>query len=110
MPFVAIAVLVTLVKKTVDFAKELLPNTIQNKVVQLVAWAVATGYVFLFAASGSLGDIEIVSAGQTKYHLSQLNSAALVLVGLAIGAGAGVLNDAIERRNPDASPDGTDGP
>jgi hypothetical protein len=97
IPFVA---LLAFNKKAVDFIKELLPAGIRNKTVQLVSWAVGIGSVFLYANSDWGSDIQ--AGGKT---LASLNGLGLVAVGLAVGAAAGVVNDAIERRNPDVDKD-----
>lgn len=90
------------VKKLTDFAKEVLPNNISNKAVQGISVVVGVLLAWLFSVS-DFGNFEVVN-GKT---LDQLNVAGIVIFGLAWAAGAGVLNDGIERRNPDAYPDGT---
>lgn len=101
MEFVPFAVFIVLNKKIVDFLKELLPNAISNKAVQGLAWLVAIGLTLLFAVSDFGSSIQVLS----DKSLDQLDIWAQIIYGLAAGAGAGVLNDAIERRNPDANPD-----
>lgn len=102
MAFVPLLVLVALNKKLTDFAKDLLPNTgIPNKLVQLISCAIGIGLAFAFANSTFASKIDVLD-GMT---LAQVNGWGLVLYGLATHGGAGVLNDAIERRNPDAAPD-----
>lgn len=101
MPFVPIAALMFLNKKLVDWIKEFLPNNIPNKLVQAIAFVVGVVLVVLFAASDWSDGIVVGDK-----HLGSISGAGLVIIGLLIGAGGGVLNDAIERRNPDANPDG----
>lgn len=100
MDFVPLLALIAVNKKVVDFLKELLPNDIQNRLVQLIAWAVAVGLAFLFANS-DFGDGINVWDGKT---LAALNAFGVICYGLAIGSGAGVLTDAIRRRNPQPDP------
>lgn len=98
-PFVVYA---TVVKKLTDLAKEFLPNSIPNKAVQGIAWVIAIGMAFVFAQADYIGDqIRVIN----DITLQQLDAWGVVIYGLAAGASAGVLNDAIERRNPDAAPD-----
>lgn len=101
MEFVPFAVFVVLNKKITDFIKELLPNSISNKAVQGIAWAVAIGLTLLFAVSDFGSSITVIEGK----NLDQLDLWAQIIYGLAAGAGAGVLNDVIERRNPDSNPD-----
>jgi hypothetical protein len=100
MEFVPLAALVIINKKAVDFLKELLPNSLKNRVVQLIAWAVGIGLAFLFAAS-DFGDGIEVWDGKV---LASLNAFGVSVYGLAIGSGAGVLADAIRRKNPEPDP------
>lgn len=102
MEFAPFLVMIALNKKAVDFAKELLPNSLENKVIQLIAWLVGVALAFAFAASDFGAGIE-VWGGRS---LDAFDGWAVALYGLAIGSGAGVVNDFIERRNPDAAPDG----
>lgn len=101
MEFVPFLILIGVNKKLVDFAKECLPNSLRNKVIQIIAVAIAVALVLLFAASDFGGGIEVWQ-GRT---LDGLDVWGQIIYGLAIGTGAGVLNDVIERRNPDAAPD-----
>lgn len=100
MEFVPLLVLVAINKKVVDFLKELLPDNLQNKLVQLIAWAVGVLTIFLFAESDYADEIEF-----GEKALSDLNIFSLVIVGIAIGSSAGVVNDIIDRRNPDENSD-----
>lgn len=100
MDFVPILVLIGAVKKTVDFIKDTLPANLQNRLVQAIAVAVGIGYSFLFAVSDLGGAIAV---GNTT--LGNLDPASVVIFGIAIATGAGVVNDAIERQNPDKDPD-----
>lgn len=97
MDIAPFAAMLLLNKKLVDFAKELLPNTIENKAVQVAAFAIGVLLAWLFAESNFGDGIQAWDG----VSLASLNAAGLVAYGMAVGAGAGVVNDAIERRNPD---------
>lgn len=103
MDFVPFLVFVAINKKVVDFCKELLPNNLANKVVQLIAWVVGIALSFIFASSVVGDSIDVFG----DYTLGNIDLWGVVIYGLAVGSGAGVANDFIERRNPDANPDGT---
>lgn len=97
MDFTPILILVLVNKKVVDFLKELIPAELQNKTVQAISWAVGVALAFLFASS-VFGDGIKVWDGLT---LAALDGWGLVVFGLALGSGAGVAADAIERKNPE---------
>ena len=101
MEFVPFLALIALNKKFVDLVKEFLPNATQNKVVQLIAFVIGVALAFGFSES-RFGDGIEVWEGLT---LAGLDAWGVAIYGLAVAAGAGVANDFIERRNPDASPD-----
>lgn len=100
MDLAPLVALVLINKKMVDFFKEFLPNNIRNKTVQAVSWAIGVGLAFLFANS-FFGDGIDVWEGRT---LASLDPFGVVITGLALGSGAGVLNDAIRRKNPQPDP------
>ena len=100
VPFLA---LIGINKKAVDFLKELLPNSLQNKLIQIIAWAVGILTVFIFSESQFADEIVF-----GKHTLVNADIFTIVVCGLIIGSGAGVVNDLIERRNPDADPDPPD--
>lgn len=102
MPLVPLAAFAFFNKKVVDFLKELLPNDLLNRYIQILSALVGVGSAFLFAQIvQAAAHIEVFN-GVT---LDRLNWAGLVVYGVVGSAVGGVINDAIERRNPDADPD-----
>lgn len=96
MDFAPFVVLVLLNKKIVDWFRELLPDRLESQWIQLVAFAVGVVTAFLFAESTFGNGIDVWDG----ITLDQLNVLGVVIYGLSIGAGGGVLTDAIRRRNP----------
>lgn len=103
MQFVPLLLMVSVVKKAVDFVKYVTSGDINALVTQLVAWAVGVGLAFLAANSDWAETFDV--NGQP---LSALNGWSLVLVGVAIASTAGFGWDtvkAIDDKNSAVVPD-----
>jgi hypothetical protein len=84
MDFVPLVVMVSLVKKVVDFVKYAVNGDVNAIVTQIVAWLVGIGSAFLAANSDWARSIMI--NGQP---LSSLNAWSLVFVGVVLASVAG---------------------
>lgn len=99
MEFTPYIVLTVILKWIIDYAKMLLPDgVLEDKATPLVALVGAIGLAFLFSADD-------IGRGITVWGDTTLNVASWQLVvayGLSLAAGAGVLANAISRRNRDS--------
>jgi hypothetical protein len=91
MEFVPLLLMVSIVKKVVDFVKYATSGDVNALVTQLVAWAVGIGLAFLAATSDWADNFDV--NGQP---VSTLNGWSLVFVGLAIASTAGFGWDAVK--------------
>jgi hypothetical protein len=99
MEFVPFLAMLALVKKLIDFFKYLTNKDKNGIVTTLAAWVAGVGAILLFSMSDFADGITI---GDTT--LGALNIASLVIVGMSIGASAGVAADVISSRRPSDDP------
>lgn len=97
MEFVPLLVLAALVKKTIDWARVLIPDNVEAKILIPLSMAVGVAYSFLFSLSPELaGRIEIWS----EQNLASASTALVIVYGLAIGSVGGVLHDFVKPNTP----------
>ena len=99
MEFVPFIAMLALVKKVIDFLKYVTNKDKNGVITTLAAWLGGVVVILLFAASDFASGINI---GDTT--LGALNVASLVIVGMSIGASAGVAADVISSRRPSDDP------
>lgn len=88
MEFVPLIALPFLINKILDWVRSILPDPIEAKVVIPVSWVLGVASAFVLA--GSDWGAETVVGDKA---FADLNSVSIVMVGLVIGAGAGIVSD-----------------
>lgn len=88
MEFVPLIALPFLINKILDWVRSILPDTIEAKVVIPVSWAL--GIVGAFVLAGSDWGAETMVGDKA---FANINNVSLVMVGLVMGAAAGIVSD-----------------
>lgn len=88
MEFVPLIALPFLINKILDWVRSILPDPIEAKVVIPVSWVL--GVIASFVLAGSDWGAETMVGDKA---FADLNTVSLVIVGMILGAGAGILSD-----------------
>ena len=99
MEFVPFIAMLALVKKVIDFLKYVTNRDLNGVITTGLSWVGGVVVVLLFAASDFAEGIPV---GDTT--IAALNFASLVIIGMSIGASAGVAADVISSRRPTDDP------
>lgn len=97
MDFVPLLVLAALVKKTIDWFRVLLPDSLEAKVLIPLSMLVGVAYAFLFSLGDDLASGIEIWSGHT---LAQASGALVVVYGLALGSVGGVVHDFTKPNTP----------
>lgn len=88
MEFVPLLALPFLINKILDWVREILPDRLEAKVVIPISWALGVVLTFAFALSDWGSEMMV---GDKAF--ADINPVSLVIVGLVIGASAGIISD-----------------
>ena len=97
MEFVPLLALAALVKKTLDWARVLIPDHLEAKVLIPISMAVGVAYALLFSASDALADGITIWGDNT---LGSADVALVVVYGLTVGSVGGVIHDWVKPSTP----------
>lgn len=102
MEFVPLLALGLLLKKVLDWLRTLIPTDYHTKVLIPISLALGVGLALLFSASEALGGSVTIftHADGTVYTLANADVYLVVVFGLFVGAGAGVIHDALKPTTP----------
>jgi hypothetical protein len=97
MDFVPVLMLAALVKKTIDWARVVLPQELQAKFLIPLSALVGVAYSALFSLSPELaGEVKIWS----EQTLADASAALVVVYGLAVGTLGSVIHDLVKPNTP----------
>lgn len=88
MEFVPLIALPFLINKILDWVRSILPDTIEAKVLIPISWMLGVAAAFVLAGSDWGAETKV---GDKAF--ADINNISLVLVGLVIGAAAGIVSD-----------------
>lgn len=97
MEFVPFLVLAAMNKKVIDWARTLIADDLEAKVLIPVSWAVGVALAFLFSLSDALAN-EIVI--WSEHTLGTADPALVAVYGFAVASAGGVIHDAVKPNTP----------